>query len=87
MRNLLAKNIIRYRDESYGKIYYLLCGNMEKYWQTDLRGIRSWQTVIKVALQLEYSYPALACPALVLSYKIICENGKIHASNSFLSLL
>ena len=29
----------------------------------------SWQTVIKVALQLEYSYPALACPALILNYK------------------
>ena len=42
MINLLAKNIIGYRDESYEKIYYLLYGNVEKYWQTDLRGIRSW---------------------------------------------
>ena len=62
MRNLLPKNIIRYRDESCGKIYYLLCGNVEKYWQTDLRGIMSWQTVIKVALQLEYSYPGARVP-------------------------
>ena len=79
MKNLLAKNIIRYRDKSCGKIYYLLCGNVEKYWQTDLLGIRSWQTVTKVTLQLVYSYPALACVALSLNYKIICENDKIHA--------
>ena len=73
MRNLLTKNIIRYRDKSCEKIYYLLCGNVEKYWQTDLREIRSWQTVIKVALQLNYSYPAL-----ILNYKIILKITQIE---------
>ena len=62
-----------------GKFSILLCGNVEKYWQTDFWGIRSWQTVTKVALQLEYSYPALARAALILNYTIICENNKIHA--------
>ena len=40
--------------------------------QTDLSAIKSCQTIIKVALQLEYSYPGL--DMLISNYKIVPQN-------------